>query len=121
MVWMAVCAVRAERHHNVRFDSADERHDLALCLYRIDTVEVFVDVIEKMNLADSQFSARRTQLGFTYFAHDLKRGSHDCISEAAALSPCRCKEIGLDSLSRISGESPAHSQRLIVGMRQDAH
>src|SRR5262245_32054000 len=121
MVRMAVSAVRAERHYNVRFDAADEWHDLALRLHRTGTIEVSIDVIEKMNLTDSQFRARCTQLGLTHFTHNSKRGSHGYISEAAALSSCCCKEVRLDSLFRVTGERPAHSQRFIVGMRQDAH
>src|SRR5262249_18644280 len=121
MVGMAVRTVRTECQHNVRFDAADEWHDLPLRLRRIGTVEVSVDVIEKMNLADTQFPASRTQLGLTHFTDPLNRGPHGCISEAAALSSCCCNEIGFDSLFRVSSESPAHPQRFIVGMRQDAH
>src|SRR5262249_49263931 len=121
MVRMAVCAVRSERQHNMRFDAADEGHDLRLRLHRTGTVQVSVDVIEKMNLTDTEFPASRTQLRLTDFTYHLKRGSHGCISEAAALSSRCCNEIGLNSLFRVASESPAHSQRFVIGMRQNTH
>src|SRR3954469_15623819 len=113
---MAVRAIRTERHDNVWFDAADEPHDLSLRLDRIGTVKVAIDVIEKLNLPDSEFPARRTQLRLTHFTDELKRGSHGRLSEAAALSSCRSQKIGLDSFFRVAGEHPAHSQRFIVGM-----
>src|SRR5262245_61597292 len=121
MVRMAVCAVRAERHHNMRLEAADEWHDLPLNLHRTGTIEVPVNVIEKMNLTYSQFPARCTQLRLSHFTHNSKRGPHGCISEAAALPSRCCNEIGLDALFRVSGQRPAYSQRFVVGMRQDAH
>jgi hypothetical protein len=62
-----------------------------------------------MNLTDSEFLARSPQLGLTHFADNLERWSHGRISEAAALSSCRCDEIGFDSFLRVSRQRPAHS------------
>src|SRR6185295_4214769 len=121
MVRMAICAVRAERHHDVWFDAPDQWHDLSLRLGRDGAVQVPVDVIQKMNLADSQFLTRRAQFGLADFAHNLKGGPHGRISEAAAFPSCRSDEISLDTLTGVSCERPAHSQRFVVGMGQNTH
>src|SRR5262245_28515301 len=121
MVRMAVSTVRAKRHNDVGLDDADESRDLPLRLDGIRTVEVSVDVIEKMNLANPQLSACRSQLGLTHFAHNFKRRSYRGITKAASLAPRSCDEKCFDALFGVSGESPTHSQRFIVGMCKNAH
>jgi hypothetical protein len=69
---MAVRTVWTERQYNVWSDAADEWHDFALRHQRIGVVEVAIDVIEKMNLADAQFSGGRTQFRLTYLTYNFK-------------------------------------------------
>src|SRR5262245_15718814 len=121
MVRMTVSTVRAKRHNDVRLDVADELRDLPLRLDGIRTVEVSVDVIEKMNLTNPELFPCRSQLGLTHFAHNFKRRFYRGISKAASLSPRSCDEKCFDALFGVPGESPTHPQRFIVGMRENAH
>src|SRR6476660_3058956 len=95
--------------------------DFGDCLGWIGLVEIAIDVIEEVALANTKRSNRATQLGF---ADRAERGQPRVVllgTLPAALATRRGYEVYFDSFGGILGQRAAVAQRLVVGVGQHAH
>ena len=120
VIRMAVGAVRAEGNDDVRLHASKMcamRHRFG----RVDRVERAVRIAEQPRLRLTPSFARPPSTRPLAPCRRSPAPATRRVSEASALAARRRQQEGRDAFGGIFASVPPGSQRLIVGMRQDAH
>jgi len=121
VVGMAIRALRTERNDDLRSDPAKVTGDFLDRFGRVDLIERAIRIVEEPDFSEAQLCSGRQQLGLTRLADDVRSRRLLAVSEPTAFASGRCHQIGRHSLGRTFRQSPARSQRLIVGMGEHPH
>jgi hypothetical protein len=121
MVRVTIAAIRPESGGNMGPDAANVSGNLSLYLNRIRSIQIAIDVIQKVDAANAKFSGGCAKLGFTSLAHNAQLGPDGGVSKTAALTAGRRDEMRMNAFTRVFGEGSAHPERLVVGVRENAH
>src|SRR5260370_21825424 len=93
-------------------------HDLRDHLGWLGLIQLAIQVIQKIDAANTKRFGRCEQFGFADLAESLSSWILLYAAEPATLPPCRCHKIWLNLLGGILCEYAAGAQRFIVGVSQ---
>src|SRR6266567_2920948 len=117
MIGMPIAAIWSKGDHHIGFHAAQVPNNLRYSLGRRSLVQVAIDVIQEIDMADAKHSGGGCQLGLTDLAQCFQAWILLFPTEPAAFPACGGDEVRLDSLGGILGENAAVAERLIITAR----
>src|SRR5688572_2262831 len=103
VIRVTVTSIRSKRSDDMRPDATNMGCNLSLGFDGIGSIEVAIDVVEKICAANSQLPGRGAQFRFTHLANDVQLGPHGSVSETAALAARRRYQVRVNPFLRIFG------------------
>ena len=119
-VGMSIAALWPKGDDDLRLDTIDVACDARDGLARVHVVEGGIGIVEKADVVDAEHARRCDQFRFTD-GGKLPRRRVAQLAIPPALTARRGDQVGLDALPGIPRQRPAHSQRLVVGVREHRH
>src|SRR6266487_6531049 len=113
MIGMPIGAIWPKRHHYIGFHTAHISHNLRDRLRGGSLVQVAINIIQEIDLADAKYPGGCQQLRLAYLAQCFQPWIITLVAKPATLSSRRCNEVRLDSLGGIFREDAAITQRFI--------
>src|SRR5688572_28160536 len=117
---MPIGSLRTKCDDYVGSDAPDVLDDRANGSAGRDFINSTIRIFQDGHFTDIEHSGRSSQLRLANASDFHWIAALSSRTEAAAFSACGCDEVCLDSLSRVLCKRTAETERLIIGMSQDA-
>src|SRR2546428_6280166 len=121
MIGMPIRAIWPKSDHHIGLHSAQVFHDLCHGFCRRGLIQVAIQVIQKLNPANTKHSGCCQQLRLAYLAQCLQAWIVALVAEPTAFAPRCGDKVRLDPFGGVLRKYAAVAERLIIWVSQDTH